>query len=452
MSRLSIVKKLRSFKKENLDIIIHTSWSYLFKAGSIFINFSIVPISISYLGKENYGVWLVISSMLSWFLLLDIGLGSGLRNKLANAIALDEHKKAQEYVSTAYFTITIIAVAFIAFMLTTYSFIDWSQVFNAPRDISQSLLLLMPILFVFFGLQLIFKLIVSVYLANQAHSFQTKVEFFGQACILFSILLLTKLENSSFLYFGIFYILSPLFTLFLFNLIGFSGKYKSYKPQISNFKTEHIGEITSLGFNFFIIQIGAAVLFTTDNLIVTHLYGPGEVVIYNLAFKYFSIINMIWGIMMIPLWSSVTYAYSKDNILWIKETIASISKIWLIVPLVTAILFFAADLFYRFWVGELIIIPITLNISMSFFVMSMTFAQIFSYFLNGVGKLKIQLFLAIFVILFNIPISIFLASYMGFGSAGVILGTFTCQIISCIVMVTQYNKIISRKAKGVWNN
>ena len=69
--------------------------------------------------------------MLSWFLLLDIGLGSGLRNKLANAIALDEHKKAQEYVSTAYFTITIIAVAFIAFMLTD------GQATSGERDIKK---------------------------------------------------------------------------------------------------------------------------------------------------------------------------------------------------------------------------------------------------------------------------------------------------------------------------
>ena len=57
---------------------------------------------------------------------------------------------------------------------------------------------------------------------------------------------------------------------------------------------------------------------------------------------------------------------------------------------------------------------------MALYVITSMLLQIFSMFLNGIGKIKIQIYVAIFIALINIPLSVFLAKYLGFGLAGII--------------------------------
>ena len=77
--------------------------------------------------------------------------------------------------------------------------------------------------------------------------------------------------------------------------------------------------------------------------------------------------------------------------------------------------------------------------------------MVFSYFLNGIGKIKIQVYTSIFGFLINIPLSIFLAKNMGLGSSGVIYATNITVFIFLIFRIIQYKKIISGEASGVWN-
>ena len=53
---------------------ITASSSFVAKALNILISFLSVPLTIHYLGSERYGVWLTISSLLTWMALTDFGL------------------------------------------------------------------------------------------------------------------------------------------------------------------------------------------------------------------------------------------------------------------------------------------------------------------------------------------------------------------------------------------
>ena len=86
----------------------------LLKGGSIAISLLLVPLTLSYLNEYEYGVWLTLSSVLSWIYILDIGLGNGLRNKLTEAIALDDLKLAKIYVSTTFYSLTFIVIVIYA--------------------------------------------------------------------------------------------------------------------------------------------------------------------------------------------------------------------------------------------------------------------------------------------------------------------------------------------------
>ena len=74
----------------------------IFKGGTILISLILVPMTLSYLNPYEYGIWLTLSSTLAWIYTFDIGLGNGLRNKLTEALALNDLKLARIYVSTSF--------------------------------------------------------------------------------------------------------------------------------------------------------------------------------------------------------------------------------------------------------------------------------------------------------------------------------------------------------------
>ena len=77
--------------------------------------------------------------------------------------------------------------------------------------------------------------------------------------------------------------------------------------------------------------------------------------------------------------------------------------------------------------------------------------MIYIQFINGTGKIKLQLLVSVVVMFLNIPLSIFFARNLGLGSSGVILGTSVCIAGPLIIWRMQYLKLMNGTAQGVWN-
>lgn len=429
----------------------HVLLSFLYRGGSIAATFMLVPLTINYLDTDNYGIWLTLSSFISWFAFFDIGLGNGLRNKFAESKAKGNQELAQAYVSSAYFTIGSISLLLSLIFLGLNSFVNWTVVFNTDSSLQTELSILMPVVFSFFCLQLVVNLITTIYTADQKPSVQGKIGFITQVVSLFSIWMLTKTSGSSLLIFGIIFSAFPTLILLFFNFFAFLKTYKNFKPKFSLWKMVYLKDIFGVGFSFFIIQIAALILFSTDNFIISKLFGPAEVVPYNISYKYFSIIIMVYSIIVTPYWSSFTEAYVKRDYDWIKSSVKNIMKIWMFIPVILVFMILFANWFYLFWVGDKIEVSLLLNISMALFVLLMTFNMVFVNFINGLGKIRIQLVTSIILIGINIPLSIFFAVNLNLGISGVILASGVCLISSVILFPIQYHKIINNKATGIWN-
>ena len=193
------------------------------------------------------------------------------------------------------------------------------------------------------------------------------------------------------------------------------------------------------------------ILYSTDNIIITQLYTSADVTTYNIAHKFFGIFTLAATIILGPLWSAITDAQELNDIEWIKNTIQRSIKIILILAIFVILCYIVSDWVYIIWVGKEIIVPKLLSFCMALYVITSMLLQIFSMFLNGIGKIKIQIYVAIFIALINIPLSVFLAKYLGFGLAGIISATLICNLISLSFLPIQYLKIINNKAEGIWN-
>lgn len=433
------------------NITKHVVLSFIYKGGSIIANLLLVPLTINYLDTENYGVWLTLSSFIAWFSFFDIGLGNGLRNKFAEAKAKGDMLLARAYVSSAYFTIGLVCVVLVIVFIGINFFIDWTKVFNTDVTLQKDLSLLMPIVFGFFCLQLVTKLITTIYTADQYHSVQGKINFFTQAGSLLLIWFMTFTSKSSLLLFGLIFSAFPVLILIGMNFFAFSNRYKEFKPMFTLWKKKYLKDIFGLGVSFFIVQISGVILFATDNFIIAHLFTPSEVVPYNISFKYFSVSNMVFGIITTPFWSSITEAYAKGDYNWIKKTIGSFNKIAYLFVAMLLLMLFLAEFVYQHWIGDKVEVSFRLNLYIAVFFAITFLSTPYTLFLNGVGKVKVQSIQAVIVALLNIPLSFVFARNLNFGTSGIILATVLCMIPTLFLAPLQYKKIINNSANGIWN-
>lgn len=422
-----------------------------FKGGSIIANFMLVPLTINYLNTTNYGLWLTITSLIGWFAFFDIGIGNGLRNKFAEAKAKNDFRLAKSYISTAYFYISLISIFLTIILFTLTKFVDWSEVFNVKEISINELTNLMYVVIGFFNLNLIFRLILTIYIADQIPSVEGLIQFIIQLFLLITIWIITKTTHSSLLLFGTIFSGLPVLILFIFTIFSFKKRYNKFRPNFKLIKRSHFKEIFGVGLNFFIIQISSVILYATDNVIISHLFGPESVTPYSIAYKYFSISYIIFNIILMPYWSGITEAYVKEDFKWIKISMVNLVKFSLVFLIGTLIMLILSEKFYYLWIGNKVHVPQLLSILMFIYFSMIIFMQPFVFFLNGVGKIRLQLFFSVLTALLNIPLAIFLAKNLGLGISGIILSTIFCSLPGVFYTPIQYNKIINNKAKGIWN-
>jgi O-antigen/teichoic acid export membrane protein len=428
--------------------------SLIFKGGAILCNFLLVPITISYLSVETYGLWIAISSMIAWISFLDGGLGNGLKNKLSEAIATKNIILAKTYISSAYFGIVIISI-FLILLFTIFQYVaNWDKILSIKSTKIDDLDLIIYIVFLFFCLKFIFELINSILAAIQKVGYSNLISFITNIIILISVYFLTlNVKENKLLYLSIVVSIIPIIVLLFFSIYVFKKNQilQQVKPSISCFRLNEFKDIYQLGIQFFIIQMAFLIIFSTDNFIILKLYDGKQVAIYNIAFKYFSIISLLWSIIIAPYWVAFNEAYHKKDFDWMKKTIFLLIRIWFLIVFITIIMLIFSPFVFKIWIGESIIIPFSLCILMSIFILISTFNNIFANFINGIGLIRIQMIGSLFLIVFNIPLCVFFSLKLNLGINGIMLGTIVSLLPGTLLGITQFRMIISNKAEGIWN-
>jgi len=422
---------------------------FVIRGLSIAISFILVPLTIHYINPTRYGIWLTLSSIIGWFGFFDIGFGNGLRNRFAEAITKGEDELARIYISTTYAILSLIITVLLVTFFCINPFINWTKILNAPAGMGRELGLLALIVFTFFCLQFVLQLITTVITANQRPAKASMFNFLGSLVSLLIIFILTKTTSGNLIYLGLALGSTPVLVLIASTSWFYTHEYKKYAPSLKYVKFNYARNLMSLGIKFFFIQIASIVLYQTDNIIIAQLFGPAEVTPYNIVYKYFGVVTMVLSIVMMPLWSAFTEAWVKNDIEWIKNTLRKLRIWWIVMSCGTILMLICSNFVYRIWIGANLKIPFSISLVMSIYVMIYAWNGIYTQFLNGVGKIRLQLFSGIWGILLNIPMAIFLGKKIGI--SGVVLSIVILAAINMVWEPIQVKKILNKTAKGIWD-
>lgn len=450
---MSFVKKFLSTGSErSIQYKKNALYMLLLKGVSLTISLVYVPLLLNTLNTENYGIWLTLTSIVAWVAMLDIGLGNGLRNKLAEAVANEDYIQARKYVSSAYIALgSYIAIFLIVFCLIASWLIPWNTILNAPTIDSEDLNMLVVIVFISFGTQFILNLLNSILLALQLPALSSLITTIGQVLSLIGVLLCVKLFNiTSLLVLGTIVSLSPVVVLLLFSITLFWGKFKYLSPSIKLYDKGLINEILKLGLNFFIIQIMTIVLYQSNNLVITHLVGNEAVVEYNIAYKYIQVLHLLYMIIVTPMWSATTQAYVKKDYQWIVKTNRNLNKIALVFSLMGGIMVVVSPFVYSFWLqNENVTILYSTTIIILLTEIFRMYYGNYGYIINGTGKLYAQLIISIFSAVVYIVLMILLGRLWGL--TGILIVGLLLNIFNVCWSKYQFKVLMSDRPSKFWN-
>lgn len=425
--------------------------SFFIKGVSIVISLILVPLTINYINPSRYGIWITLSSIVGWFSFFNIGLTAGLRNKFAEALARGEDELAQIYVSTTYAILTaIFTVVWLVFLFVN-NFLNWAHILNVSESMRSEVSSLAVIVFTFFCLQFVFRIISTLILANQQPAKSSLIDVCGQLISLIFIIVLVKTTEGSLIKLGLAFCLSPILVLLVANWYFFSGVFKKYRPRFSKIKFRYAKGLLNLGVVFFIIQIAGIIQYETANIIIAQNYGTADVTSYNIVYKYFGILNMVFTIFLTPFWSASTEAYLKKDIQWIKNGIKKYNLLNLVLISMGFVMLIYSEKIYSLWLGEgKVVIGFYLSFWGFIYYCLTMFASTYVFFLNGINALRIQLWACIISPVIYLAVAIILIKYYNLGVYSLFIASIIANFNGYILSPLQYHMVINKNKKGIW--
>ncbi len=423
--------------------------TFLVKGISIAISLVLVPLTINYVNPSQYGIWLTLSSIVAWFSFFDIGFGNGLRNKFAESKAKGSLNKARIYISTTYAALIVIFSGIWLLFFIANFFINWSKVLNAPGEMARELSTLALIVFSFFCLQIILKTINTIFIADQKPAKASLLDMLGQLIALVIIAILTITTKGSLLLLGITLGFAPILVLIISNIWFFRGKFRQFAPSLKYVRFSYAKDLMKLGVKFFILQIAYIIIYEASNIIIAQVCGPKDVTIYNIAFKYFGIATMAFSIIMTPFWSAFTDAFAVKDYNWMKRTYKHLQKVTFLLMAGVLVMLLASGTAYHLWIGDVVTVKTSISVAVALYVIVNIWNSLHSALLNGMGKIRLQLYISMLGTAFNIPLAIVLGRK--FGVEGVVMAAVLLNLISMVYSPIQVIRLLNNKAKGIWN-
>jgi O-antigen/teichoic acid export membrane protein len=437
---------IKGSKERTTKVNLNIAVSFLLKAVSIIVAFLTISFSLKLLDTNKYGIWLAISSTVSWISILDIGLANGLRNKIAEYLAVKNYNEAKIAVSSTYAILFIIMVPILLLFGILLKFAHWNSIFNTKLD-EKELTLTIATVFIGLLLQFFLKPISSILQGDQKIYKSNFILLVCNFVPLIPIIFFSKYLHGSMFVLALAQTILPVFVLMIYTIILYYTEYARIRPSFKHINLAKSKSLFGLSFAFFIIQIAGVFLYSTTELIITREFGGSDVTLFNLLFKYFSTAGLILGIILNTYWSAFTNAFALNDFIWIT---ASIKKLVRIAGLFLAIIVLQQLLIvpvFKLWVGEKIHVPFTLSLTMVVYFSVNLFTSIYSIVLNGTGRVKMQAIVSITTAILHVPVVLFFIRYFHWGLNSLVYSSILWSLIQVFAWRWEINCVLKAEQK-----
>lgn len=395
---------------------------------SLGATFVAVPIVSNHLGRERFGLWLTITSLVALLTFADLGISGGLVNALSECNGRSDRVGAASYVSSAFYTLSAIGLALGALFAASYGQVPWERLFRLES--AQALTEVGPSLAIFAGC---FLIAMPLGIAQRVHigyqeGFLASLwlglgSLIGLGCTILAVNMGASLPWLVLTTAG-----GPVIAGVLNSMVLYWKQRPWLKPSILKVSRPASKQLISTGFLFFTLGIAASVGYHSDNVVIARILGPASVPSLALPMKLFVIVPTVVSIALGPLWPAYGESIARGDIDWVSRAMkrSVMAGLALSIPLAIVLSFFTPQLM-TLWVGESSEISIPLLLALGAWAVLGGVLGPFATFFNGANVIAFQVRWALTMAAFNLGLSIVLVQAIGV--TGAMCGTLIAQVL-----------------------
>lgn len=442
----------RTFSKDDKYIIGNAIAGLFVKGGAIVVNFLMLRIYMRYFQNSTVlGAWLTILSVLNWFLMFDLGIGNGLRNKLPNAIRDKDYKLAREYISSAYIFLAGILILVWIVGFIAIPFANWNIILNVSDTLLSRSVLSTCFRIVFTGmiLQLLLKIIQSILYAFQKAWVVSFLTLLSNCIILVAVCVMTSgTDASNLIRVSYINVLAVNLPLLVATIIVFIKLIPQCVPRLSSYVKEYALSIFKEGLVLLWLTIIFMIISSTNEFLISYTTSPDNVVQFQAYNRIYNGISSIFVVMLTPIWSAVTKAKVELNYSWIKRLYKRLLILSLGCLAINLIVIPVLQWVMNIWLGES---TITVNYLFAaiFSVSNFMFVvhNVNTSFGNGFSYYKVQNIWMGVAAVVNIPLAFLLVHITG-SWIGVVLANIISLLPFEILEPIYFNSKLNSLMKG----
>lgn len=371
--------------------VLATASSALNKGVSTLALLISVPLTVSYLGTERYGVWLALSSLIAIIAHVDLGLSSGLVNAISAADGNKDKTTAARSVASVFLMLSGLACGLSGAFAIIYPRLPLGHFFNATSraaasEIGPSLCALTICFFLSMPLSVGQRIQIGYQEGYKASLWQC-------AGSLLSLLVLIACIRAKA---GLPWLVlatsaTPLVTSAANCVHQFCCVRPWLMPTRANFHWQTAQHIARTGFLFCLAGLATILTAQIPYLMINRTLGPSAVAQYGVAQKLLSILPVLASIVTFPLWPAYREALSSGDLNWITRTFKITLFAALSISLTGAFVFLASyHTLVSLWVNASVVPDTTTTLALSVFIVANTLKWTTWMCLNGCNRLRGQ--------------------------------------------------------------
>ncbi len=417
----------------------HAAWTAaanVASAGLGFLTFAItVPLTISYLGQERFGLWMTVASLAGTLSLMDLGIGNALVSRVA---ALSQSANSNELAPAATHALAVLTVVGVlaALLMGSAALLlpmeEWIRGSDAALDheLRNTMLTFAAIYAASVPINGAAKILQGLQLGWKVHI----VRSVASVVSVLAVYILSGIQAPIPALLCATYGVQILFASALFFPLVRMRLLKNFSLSMLKDRAQ-TRNLVLTGSLFLALQIAGLIGWGSDALFAALVLGTSQVAQLVIIQRLFQLVTLPLGIVNGPLWSAYAAASAKNDRRFVRATLTRsmlFSAAYAVIAV--AVISLGADFVLKFWLHDSIAIGQPLLLLYGFWILFEGVGGAFAMFLNGVGVVKLQVWLAAVFCLLAIPLKLFLPGE--FGLEGLIISNIAAYLAAFAVPYT----------------
>lgn len=384
------------------------------RAVTILTSLATIPMTVTYLGSERFGLWMTISSFVGLLAFADLGVGNGLINAISSASGRDDRSDVRCSISNAAALLAGLAAVLLMLQMLAGLLVDWSHLFGlkdavAVAEVRPALGSFAVCLAIGLPLSVVQRTQLGLQLGFINGLWQAAGSLLGLAGVFLAIRAQAGLPWLVSALLG-----GPLIATAVNAAVFFGRTAPDLLPRARDVTRRRLGLLLRLGVLFLVLQLAAALAYASDNLIAAHLLGAQAVGDYAIAAKLFSVSSIIVSMLLQPLWPAYGEAMAQGDIAWARSTLRRATILAAAVAASIAVVISASFQWVTLlWVHRPVDAPAILLLGFALWAVVDAVGQSLAMFLNGAHVVRVQVVLASVFSITCISLKILLVGHFG---------------------------------------